>query len=310
MAMKKCPQDLALTPPMLNVLLYGHVGSRKTSIAQTAEDTFSMDFDNGAHRSFNRRYCVRFETWKDVSEIFADPKLADSKTLVIDTVGRLLDLLTADVRTRKASFSNGASLSPLGWGVLKSDFVNWLKNVKNFGRGARDCVMIAHHKEKQENDKTMVRPEIPGGSYAEVLKDAEIVGYVSFKESKPVINFAPTETTIGKNSAGWGEIEVPELSTHPDFLAKLLAEAKTKIGQVSEANARAATLIADWSVRIMAMDADELNTTGLDFAKSQTVSAIKAGIVFWIRKRAEKLNLKYDRIADKYLPIITPGAES
>src|ERR1700733_2451583 len=167
MPMKKCPPEQVLTPPMLTVLLYGREGMYKTSIAQTAEEPYTIDTDNGAHRSKFRRYCVRFDTWADVAEIFEDPKLVDSKCVVIDTVGRFLDLLAADVRKRKQSYANGASLSPLGGGCLRNEFVSWTKALRAFGKGGKDILYLAHEKVKMDGEKSVIRPDIQGGSYSE-----------------------------------------------------------------------------------------------------------------------------------------------
>src|ERR1700682_4168205 len=77
----------------LCVLVYGQPGSRKSSLAQTADEPMTLAFDPGIYRAFGRTRAALFETWSDVSAFDPGP----SKTLVADTVGMLLDKLSAAI---------------------------------------------------------------------------------------------------------------------------------------------------------------------------------------------------------------------
>lgn len=238
----------------LPVLIYGPPGAWKTSLAQTAADPITLDFDRGAHRAFNRRSVMRFDNWQDVAECAeGSPALAGKKTIVIDTIGRCLDLLTADITSANAKHGSATGgLSLQGYGALKSRFANWINQVR---LGGRDVIMLAHEKEEKDGDDRIMRPDITGGSYVEVMKFTDLVGYLGIDRSgKRTLDFNPSDRHLGKNAAGWKTLPVPDLSKNPTFLADLLADAKAKIGHTAQASAALATVVEEWSSWIKGVD--------------------------------------------------------
>ena len=87
------PSD-AIPVKSINVLIYGTPGIGKTSIACSANNPLLLDFDKGAHRSAFRCDTLLVDDWHQVASL--NPKdIAQYDTIILDTVGRLLDLLTA-----------------------------------------------------------------------------------------------------------------------------------------------------------------------------------------------------------------------
>lgn len=68
------------------VLIFGPPGCGKTSLAQTADEPITLDFDRGIHRSFNRKKAARFDRWPDVVEAMDRGLFNDYRTIVVDTV--------------------------------------------------------------------------------------------------------------------------------------------------------------------------------------------------------------------------------
>ena len=142
----------------LNVCIYGAPGTGKTSMAFTSDSPLLLDFDNGAHRAANRKDTVRVQQWGDVSDLSADD-LADYKTIVVDTAGRALDILTADIIRRNPKAGRGGALTLQGYGTLKAEFVAWLKALNAIGKDGRTVLaVIATHRH--------------GAPYADILKAA------------------------------------------------------------------------------------------------------------------------------------------
>src|SRR6185312_8308066 len=153
----------------LNLCIYAQPGIGKTSLAFTADAPLLLDFDQGAHRAANRKDTVRVASWGDVANMTADD-LAPYKTLIIDTAGRALDALTADIIRRNPKAGRGGALTLQGYGTLKSEFVAWLKMVNGFGM---DVVLIAHMDEQRNGDEIIERLDVQGGSKGEIYKAAD-----------------------------------------------------------------------------------------------------------------------------------------
>ena len=138
----------------LSMLIYSQPGSWKTSLAQTANDPITLDFDRGAHRAFNRKAVLRFDAWRDVAE--TGKYLEGKKTLVVDTIGRALDMLAADIVATNAKHGSAAGgLSLQGYGALKSRFAQWMNNVR---LAKVDVVMIAHEREERTETTATCAP--------------------------------------------------------------------------------------------------------------------------------------------------------
>lgn len=213
------------------MLIFGQPGICKTSLAYSADDPLLLDCDQGAHRAINRRDTQAIRTWADIDALLDTPSALDPyKTIVPDTVGRLLDLLTADIIDQSPKYARDGSLTQQGWGVLKSRFRTFLTRLRAMGK---DVILIAHAREDKDGDVTQVRPDIQGGSYGEVLKSADFVGYVAMVGKHRVLDFSPTDRWVGKNPASWRPIQVPAPAKATRLLAELVDEGRKALGDIS-----------------------------------------------------------------------------
>jgi hypothetical protein len=104
--------------------------------------------------------------------------------------------------------------------------------------------MIAHEKEERDGDDRFFRPEIEGGSYTEVIKFTDIIGYLYTEKGGRFLDCNPSESHTGKNAARWDVIKLNP--SNPNSLAELISDAKSKIGQLSEESAKLAKIVDDW----------------------------------------------------------------
>ena len=119
MALKIIKRDEPIEVKQIVSTIYGAPGIGKTSTAFTAEKPLLLDFDAGAYRSANRQDCVQPQMWDDVLNITADD-LKPFKTVVVDTVGRALDMLTAYIVEQDPKMKQrGGELTLKGYGRLK-----------------------------------------------------------------------------------------------------------------------------------------------------------------------------------------------
>jgi hypothetical protein len=245
----------------------------------------------------NRRDSVQIQTWKDVEELFADRAALEAyNSLVVDTVGRCLDVLKIDIIEKNPKHGNGAgSLSQQGWGALGTRFRGFITAMKALGK---DVLLVSHDKEDKDGDVRVVRPDIQGQSYGEVMKSADFVGYLYMHGKARVLDFSPTDRWIGKNPAQWAPLMVPEVGKATDFFASALRRGREALGKISEASAETLKQVEDWRATISSFkSAKEYNAAipqvkALDAVLSPQVSkmlldvAKSAGIVFDKDKKA------------------------
>jgi hypothetical protein len=227
-------------------MIIGQPGICKSSLGYSSHDPITLDFDGGAARAVNRRTTVQIDQWSDLSEINRE-FLAPYRTVVVDTVGRALDAITADIAENDPKKVSGGALNQQGWGVLKNRFKSWIALMRSYGK---DVVLIAHDKEDKDGDSRIVRADIQGGSLAEVMKISDFVGYVYMNGKERIIDFNPTDRWVGKNPGRWPAMKIPEPGKATDFLAKLIDAGRDALGKIGEASADAANSVIDWKNQI------------------------------------------------------------
>ncbi|MRS02111.1 ATP-binding protein, partial [bacterium] len=281
----------------INLLIYGMPGSGKTSIAFTANKPLSLDFDKGSHRSHNRKDIVQINSWSEVAKLSpADLKPYD--TIVIDTLGRCLDYIQQALieGDSKLARKDGA-LTMQGYGALKSTFTNWMKQLSLLGK---DVIMLAHDKEDKDNDIKIVRPDIVGGSYNEIMKVADFIGYLYLVNEKRQLDFNPCEKYIGKNAAALPKLNIPDFTTEPAYMTKLVTKMKQSLGQISKEQSEAITVINTYIERINKISsADEMNAFIYE-KKPDLRNGVAEQLKAHAKTRAKELGLEFHAEEKKY----------
>lgn len=269
-------------------LIFGQPGICKTSLAYSMQDALLLDFDLGAHRAANRTDTLQIASWSDVVELMENKDaLAPYRSLVVDTVGRCLDVITADIAATDPKKAPGGNLSQQGWGVLKNRFRAWVAQVKGMGK---DLLLVSHDKEDKDGDTRIVRPDITGGSYGEVMKNADFAGYLYMSGKERVLDFNPTDRWVGKNPAAWAPFKVPPIGKATDFMGALYAKGRDALGTISEVSAGVATQIHEWRERIECYtSASEVNTAIPEIAKLSAIAAPQVKKILMDRARTLQL---------------------
>lgn len=225
--LKILPASEPLLVDRLTVTIYGQPGVGKTSLAFTADSPLLLDFDKGAYRAVGRKDTVQAGSWEDVTGITADD-LRPYNTVIVDTAGRALDMLSADIIKREPKMGRAGALTLQGYGRLKSEFSAWLKSLHVFGK---DVVLIAHGTEQKNGDDTVMRLDVQGGSKDEIYKSADVMGWLYILNGKRTLNFNPGDAAYGKNPGNLPIITMEQDDT--TVLARLIAESKQAINNKS-----------------------------------------------------------------------------
>lgn len=271
------------------LLAYSAPGVGKTSLGFTSANPLLLDFDEGAYGSEYRKASVQVRTWEDIAGLTADD-LAPYSTICVDTVGRLLDALTAYLITQNPKIEQGSGvLTMRGWGDLKGAYTAWLKKLLTYGK---DVVLLAHEKEEKEGDSRIFRPDIQGGSFGEVFKRCDNIGYLYQGAKGRVLDFNPTDRWIGKNRGALPAIAVPNYSATPDFLAQVIGQIKGHLNRMGQQDDAAKEKVESWRVLFSGLKtADDL--TAIVGEVSKTDGVVGAQVRALLTERAKALGLKW-----------------
>jgi hypothetical protein len=294
MALKVTKSDEIIKVETICLTIYSQPGLGKTSLSFTASRPLLLDFDKGAHRAVNRKDTVQVSDWRDVASITASD-VAGYDTIIIDTVGKALDVLSQDIIRGNSRLSHGGALSQQGWGQLGVRFSAFLKLLRGFGK---DVVLIAHMDEQKDGDSIKERLKISGGSKDLVLTDSDVIARISIISKQRYLVFSPTETAFGKDPAGIGEMQIPASSSsdYENCLGRIIAEIKGRLNELSEDQVQHKAEV-DWFAETLPK---VTNAEGIN----QLVERAKAGgkdIGKMLHERALAIGLSFDKAAGQYV---------
>lgn len=294
MTLKITKSDEPIEVKNICFTIYSQPGLGKTSLAFTANKPLMLDFDKGSYRAVDRKDVVQVEDWRDVAGIAA-ADIADYDTIIIDTVGKALDCLAADIVRSNSKLSYGGALNQQGWGQLGVRFSAFLKLLKSFGK---DVVLVSHMDEKHDGDEIKERLKIQGGSKDLVLTDSDVIARISVYNKERHLIFSPTETAFGKDPAGIGAMPLPDASAsaYATCLADIITRIKDGLNALSEAQVERKSEVEWFNAQLPKMTtADQINAV-LGRAK-------KAGrdVAKMVAARANELDFDFDPDARKYV---------
>lgn len=280
---------------------FGQPGIGKSSLGYSTKNPLTLDFDKGAHRAANRRDTLVINSWEEINELMAHPAVLEPyATIVVDTVGRCLDLMTADIIANNPKLGTAGNLTLQGYGALKARFRTWIAQLRTLGK---DVCLIAHDKEESDGDSKIVRPDITGGSYSEVMKVADFVGYVYMNGRDRVLDFNPTHKWVGKNPAGWKPFVLPPVAKAQDFMTDLMDQGRTALGQISEASAQVQGQVDNWrgKINLTPVSADAYNNL-IPHVKAIQAVIVAAQVSKLLIDTAESKGILFDKAQKKFVP--------
>lgn len=294
MALKITRSSDPITVDRLKIVIYGQPGVAKTSVSFTADAPLLLDFDGGSYRAANRKDTVRVEQWSDAASI-TQADLDPYKTVVIDTAGRALDMLTTEIIRADPKKGNGGALSLQGYGVLKARFGAFLNLLNSFGK---DVILVAHMEEKQRGDEVIERLDVQGGSKGEIYKAADAMGRLVIENGQRMLKFSPTDAAFGKNPGQLEPLRVPPANSpeFEGFLGRVIQQTKDRINGLN-AEQQAVAEEQQWFRQTLPTVAvvDEIN--GLMERAIAGGAACKA----LLAARAKELGFTFDVTAKVYV---------
>jgi hypothetical protein len=309
--MLKQPYQIETTHLKLSGLLYGQPGSWKSTTALSMPNPVLIDADNGVHR-INIRHRVptlQVNSYQEVLDLIASSEIKPFETIVVDTVGRLLDYI--DVHIIKENPKNGQAggqLSLKGWGVRAATFSAFIKTVLTMGK---HILFVAHEREDKDGDTKIIRPDFGGGKAgSELIKDLDFVGYMEMIGREHTISFAPTDRYYAKNSAKLDDVlKIPYMKDGDpnNFMIGIVSRFKDAVDRETEQLKEYAVLMEQVKASIDGVVNAETANVFVDEMKNGKIpdiwdSRMKSRAMFG--ERVKTLGLHYDTESKAYVETV------
>lgn len=307
MSLFKKPNELEVNSTV-KMLIYGVPGIGKSTLALSAPNPVLFDFDGGVHRVNGAFQCptLQVKSWDEVLQALEED-LSEFGTIVIDTVGKMLDYMSAYIikNDSKMAMRDG-SLSLKGYGARKVMFVNFISKCSMLGK---HVVFVAHEKEDKDGELRIVRPEIGGSSAGDLIKELDLVGYMQALGTERHIFWSPQEKFYAKNTCNLPSAhKVPviidkdgNVTSPNNFLSNVFASYKGYLDKQAEIGEEYAALMEVIKENIdMITDADTANDV-LDKIKSFNHiwdSKLRGGMI--LNEKCKSIGLKLNKLTKKY----------
>lgn len=294
----------------ITMLVYGQPGVGKTTLAVSAPDAVLFDYDGGVQRinGAHQTLTVQIRSWEDTSEALDEivASYPDVKTIVIDTVGKMLDFMSDYiVRNNSRMKKSDGTLSLQGYGLRKSMFIDFIKKTAVLGK---NIIFVAHEKEEKRGDDTVKRPDIGGSSANDLVKELDLVGYMQMLGKDRTIAFNPTEAYYAKNTCNLPAVtKIPLVVDETgmavgdnNFVRRVLATYKKTQAATQEETRKYDKLVDNIRTAVAgAQNAEGLNAILESIEKTQVYNSKMVGEKM-VAQKAKALGLNFNAVDGRY----------
>lgn len=224
--------DVPVELAPLKVTILGLPGLGKTSFALTSKKPLLIDCscEQAWRRAMWRPDAlVDAKCWDDIAGMQKED-LAPFDTIVIDTVGEMINLLIPKVikENKKNSVGGaGKEISQNGWGAVKTQAGEWLRKMRTYGK---DVVFVCHVLEKpgRDENKNQYRVDIGGSTREYVYQVSDLMGLLITNNDKRIFKVKATDEAFGKSPPEIHNLELPDFdkTSERDTLAKMMEQTK------------------------------------------------------------------------------------
>lgn len=233
------PYEIRTLKKKYRMLIAGFPGIGKTTIALSAPKPLLVDVDKGIDRVKvqHRKTTQQSETYEELLKDL-NTDLSKYETIVIDTGGKLLDLMKPYVikQDSKNGQKDGQTLSIKGYGAVGREFARLMDYIAYTLN--KHVVIVFHAKEDKDGEATKLRILVEGATKDNVWQPMDIGGFIEMYNGHRTIGFDNCERYYAKGTHGIKGIrEIPDLenpNNKNDFLTKLFEEMDTNIANEAE----------------------------------------------------------------------------
>ena len=303
------PKDIKESEKKIRMLIAGYPGIGKSTLALSAPKPLHIDVDFGIDR-IEPRYRVPYIQPADYEEILEDLKpenLGDFETLVFDTGGKLISLMSIwAIKQNPKNGQRDGSLSLKGYGVVGKEFVRLMDYC--FYELKKNIVVVFHATEEKDGDNTRLRIKVEGQTKNNVWEPMDLGGFVEMYGNDRTIGFSNCERYFAKGTRGIsGIIKIPTLteSKANDFLTRLFdqynAAARAEIEKAAQEKAKYETAMYEGRKIISGIQDSKTATEAISsYRKINHALTSEREITALWNARIKELGLIYNKEANEY----------
>ncbi|WP_151825585.1 ATP-binding protein [Acinetobacter ursingii] len=222
----------------IKLYIYADPSMGKSSLAMTAKNAIVLDADLGAYRTgaLRRSPVQSVDRWNILSNLTAEDFEAYD-TVVIDTVGRLLDVVKAHFAENKNNLMGNGAIKQQTYTPINNAFIRFINMLIFAGK---DVIFLAHATEdkNKDDDSIIHRPDLGGKNRNELYRLSDCMAYFTNESTNNgginrVLNFSQGATYHSKDCANLGKIKVPDLTHNPTFLGDLIQSIKNHLNTLT-----------------------------------------------------------------------------
>lgn len=308
--MIKKPAEMINVENKFRVLIAGYPGIGKTTLGLSAPKPLLIDVDFGINRTMAsvRKDYIQPESYEELlNDLKGD--LSDYETIVIDTGGKLLELMKNyviknDIKNAKKD----GTLSLQGYGAVAREFTRFMNYI--YFELRKHCVIIFHAVEEKQDEETKLRILVEGSTKNTVWQNVELGGFIEMRGNKKTIGFDNCERYFAKSSFGIkGSLVIPELDGNipNDFLTKLFEQANKNIQEESkvfeEERKQCAELVNQYAEIIDTMTEENVNEIlGQIKAIDKHILTSEKEIQAHFLQKVKGLNMQWNKETKEYEP--------
>lgn len=306
------PNEIHDGEKKIRMLIAGYPGIGKSTLALSAPRPLHIDVDFGIDRiepRYRKPY-IQPKSYDEVLEDLVPMMLQDFDTLVFDTGGKLISLMSLwAIRKDPKYGQRDGSLSLKGYGFVGKEFVRLMDYC--FYELQKNIVIVFHATEEKDGDNTRLRIKVEGQTKNNVWEPMDLGGFVEMYGNDRTIGFSNCERYFAKGTRGISGIKkIPPLTpTSPnDFLTKLFTEYNTLSAEelarnAAEQAAYEAAMAEGRAIVDSITNADTANAAmpKIKAIKHALTSEKEVNVAF--KARINDCGLFYDKVLRKYTPV-------
>ena len=310
------PNEIQEGAKKIRMLIAGYPGIGKSTLALSAPRPLHIDVDFGIDR-IEPRYRKSYIQPKSYDEILEDltpPNVKDFDTLVFDTGGKLISLMSQWAIKKDVKYGQrDGSLSLKGYGFIGREFQRLMDYC--FYELDKHIVVVFHAIEEKDGDNTRLRIKVEGQTKNNVWEPMDLGGFVEIQGNNRTIGFSNCERYFAKGTRGiHGVWQVPELGPDKpnDFLTRLFAQynalSAAEVAQnAEEQEAYEAAMAEGREIVAGITDADSANAAMSKIKAVNHALTSKKEVNAAFNAKIKELGLFYDKVLKKYTPAPAEG---